>query len=113
MPALDQALRVLERSLAAPVVTDPVELTTYAHDASIDRATPDAVAFPQSAEEVVEIVRWAGTHRIPLIARGAGTGLSGGAVPEHGGLIVGMARMNTITDLNTAGRRATVRARDW
>lgn len=108
MPALDQALRVLERSLAAPVVTDPVELTTYAHDASIDRATPDAVAFPQSAEEVVEIVRWAGTHRIPLIARGAGTGLSGGAVPEHGGLIVGMARMNTITDLNTAGRRATV-----
>ena len=108
MPVFDQALRALERALAAPVVTDPVELTTYAHDASIDRAAPDAVAFPQTANDVVEIVRWARHYRVPLVARGAGTGLSGGAVAEHGGLIVGMARMNAVTDLNTAGRRATV-----
>ena len=53
-------------------------------------------------------MRWAHEHKVPLIARGAGTGLSGGAVPEHGGIIVEFDRLNRVLDFDKTGRSASV-----
>ncbi|MFN8470873.1 MAG: FAD-linked oxidase C-terminal domain-containing protein [Anaerolineae bacterium] len=101
------------RSLASVVsadqlVTNRVQLFTYEGDASLDHASPDAVVFPRTVEEVVRIVRWASSNAVPLVARGAGTGLSGGAVPERGGLIVEFSRMGAVRELDEVGRSAVV-----
>jgi glycolate oxidase subunit GlcD len=90
------------------LVTDPTELITYEIDAGFDRGKPDGVFYPQSAADVSQIMRWASERQIPLIARGAGTGLSGGAVPEHGGIIIEFARMNRVLDFDPVGRTAVV-----
>ena len=102
--ARDALIRLLGRRR---VITDPGELLTYEVDAALDRGAPDAVTFPLSAEEVAGIVRWAGQWGVPLVARGAGTGLSGGAV-ARGGVIVEFSRMNRILALDEAGRMATL-----
>ena len=70
------------------IIVNPVELLAYDSDASLDHRTPDGVAFPLTSDDVVRIVQWAREHHVPLVARGAGTGLSGGAVAEHGSIIV-------------------------
>ncbi|RIK46090.1 MAG: FAD-binding oxidoreductase, partial [Chloroflexi bacterium] len=90
------------------LVTDPVQLITYEVDAGFDRGKPDGVFYSRSTDDVSRIMRWAGEQKVPLIARGAGTGLSGGAVAEHGGVIIEFARMNRVLDFDPAGRRATV-----
>ena len=77
-------------------------------DAGFDRGKPDAVFFPASAADVSRLLQWAHTAGVPIVARGAGTGLSGGAVAEEGGIIVEFARMNRILALDTIGRTATV-----
>ena len=59
-------------------------------------AVPDAVAFPRSAADVAAIVRWAGANGVPIVARGAGTGLSGGAVAAQGGLILCFAQHEAV-----------------
>ncbi|MDR7470110.1 MAG: FAD-linked oxidase C-terminal domain-containing protein [Armatimonadota bacterium] len=102
--ARDALIRLLGRER---VITDPGELLTYEVDAALDRGNPDAVVFPTSAEEVVRVVRWAEEHSVPLVARGAGTGLSGGAV-ARGGVIVEFSRMNRILALDEVGRTVTV-----
>jgi len=86
----------------------PAELLTYEVDAGYDRGRPDGVFFPESTKDVGMIVRWAAPQHVPLIARGAGTGLSGGAVPEHGGIVVSLARMDQVVELDPAGRSAVV-----
>jgi D-lactate dehydrogenase (cytochrome) len=98
------------KHLLAPiqVVADPIELITYEMDAAFDRGAPDAVVFPRTTDDVVRIVKWAADHGIPLVARGAGTGLSGGAVAERGGVIVAFSRMNRMLELDEAGRSVVV-----
>jgi glycolate oxidase subunit GlcD len=76
--------------------TDQVSLLSYEVDAGLDKALPEAVVFPKTVDEVVELARWSASQRIPLVARGAGTGLSGGAVAEQGGLVVDFTHMNHI-----------------
>lgn len=90
------------------LATDKVALITYEVDAGFDRGKPDGVFYPESTADVSRIMRWASEQRVPLIARGAGTGLSGGAVAEHGGIIVEFARMNRILELDVTGRSAVV-----
>ncbi len=90
------------------VFTDRTSLITYEADGGIDKGMPEAVVFPRNAEEVSRLVHWAAEYRIPLVARGAGTGLSGGAVPDRGGVIVEFERMNSILDVDTQGRSAVV-----
>jgi D-lactate dehydrogenase (cytochrome) len=90
------------------LLTRPGELITYEIDAGLDRGHPDAVIFPESADDVVQIVRWASARGLPLIARGAGTGISGGAIAERGGLIVEFARMHRVLSCDTMLRQATV-----
>ncbi len=90
------------------VITDPLELVTYESDGGIDRGAPDGVVLPQSPEEVVRVAGWAAANNVPLIARGAGTGLSGGAIADRGGVIVGFSRMNRLLELDVKGRSAVV-----
>ncbi len=101
----DTLLRSLNALLPkGQVFTDQATLLTYEVDAGLDKGWPEGVVFPRTAEEVARIVEWAATHHVPLIARGAGTGLSGGAVADRGGIIVEFARMNRILELDTLGR---------
>ncbi len=86
------------------LLTHLFEMLTYEVDAALDRARPDGVVFPESAGDVALIVNWAAQNGVPLTARGAGTGLSGGAVAEHGGLIVEFSRMKRILEFDLAGR---------
>lgn len=90
------------------VITDPVELIVYEVDAAQDSGSPDSVLLPGSAEEVSHIVEWARQHQVLLVGRGAGTGLSGGAVADRGGVIVGFARMRRLIELDETGRSAVV-----
>src|SRR6266702_3570806 len=88
--------------------TDRASLISYEADGGLDKGMPEGVVFPHSTGDVVRIVQWAAEHSVPLIARGAGTGLSGGAVADRGGIIVEFSRMNTILDIDEYGRTAMV-----
>lgn len=90
------------------LVTDPAELITFEVDAGFDRGKPDAVFYPENGADVSKLVQWACDNGLPIVARGAGTGLSGGAVPERGGVIVEFARMQRIVELNPSGRNGVV-----
>ncbi|HHH41223.1 MAG TPA: FAD-binding oxidoreductase [Chloroflexi bacterium] len=90
------------------LITHPVELLTYEVDAGLDRGMPEAVVLPETTEEVVRLVHWAREHQVPLVARGAGTGLSGGAVAHRGGVIVNFARMDRLLTFDEAGRTVVV-----
>lgn len=90
------------------VITNPVEMLTYEVDAALDRGHPDAVAFPGSHDDVKRILQWAEEQRIPIVARGSGTGLSGGAVASRGGLVLEFSRMNQILEVDQEGRSVVV-----
>jgi D-lactate dehydrogenase (cytochrome) len=90
------------------LVTNPIELLTYEMDAANDRGLPDAVVFPGSEGDVTRTIRWAKERHLPLVARGAGTGLSGGAVAEHGGLVLSFSRLDRILEFDQAGRRMVI-----
>jgi glycolate oxidase subunit GlcD len=92
------------------LLTEPAELLTFEVDAGFDRGKPDAVFYPEAAADVSRLVQWARTQGLPIVARGAGTGLSGGAVPERGGVIVEFARMKQILELNPTGRNGVVQS---
>jgi len=98
---LKSLVRVIDKR---QVITDPAEMLVYEMDAAFERGKPDAVVFPKSAEEISRLVKWAGEHHVPIIARGAGTGLSGGAVAEHGGIIVEFSNFNRVLEFDTLGR---------
>lgn len=91
------------------VMEEPVELHLYSKDASLMRGQPSCVAFPQYAAEVAEIVRIAEAYRVPIVARGAGTGLSAGAAPTEGGIVVVTTAMNEI-EIDPENRTAWVGA---
>ena len=101
----DTLLRSLKSLLPkGQVFTDLAALLVYDADAGLDKGRPEAVVFPRTAEEVVRVVQWATTHNVALVARGAGTGLSGGAVADRGGIIVEFAKMNRILEMDVLGR---------
>jgi glycolate oxidase len=86
----------------------PEDLTLYEYDGSVDKARPDLVAFPQSTEDVVAIVKLAAEFGVPIVGRGAGTGLSGGAIARAGGIVISFARMNRILAIDLPNERAVV-----
>ncbi len=103
----------IRRSLMAllpkgQVFVDRSALLAYEADAGIDKGLPEGVVFPRHADDVVRIMCWAAEHAVPLVARGAGTGLSGGAVADRGGIVVDFARMNDVLDFDVQGRSALV-----
>jgi len=86
----------------------PEDLKLYEYDGSIDKAMPELVAFPRSAEDVATLVRISHEHHIPIVGRGAGTGLSGGVIPRAGGIVISFARMNRIVDIDLPNERAVL-----
>jgi glycolate oxidase len=105
-PAL---IRELQAALGKRwVLHAPEDLLVYEYDATIDRSLPEAVVLPQSTEEVSAAVRIARRHGLPVTARGAGTGLSGGAIPCEGGVVIVTTRMNRILELDAENRLAVV-----
>ena len=96
---------------ADAVLHRPEQLLVYDCDAyTIEKAAPTAVVLPSSTAEVAAVMRFAHAHGLPVIPRGAGTGLSGGALAEHGGIMIGLARMNRVVSIDVANRRAVVEA---
>ena len=90
------------------VVHLPEDLIVFEYDGSVDKAMPSAVVLPASTEEVSAVVAAASRAGVPIVARGAGTGLSGGAVAEQGGLVVALTRMKRILEIDPANRLAVV-----
>jgi glycolate oxidase len=86
----------------------PEDLALYEYDGGQDRHPPDVVVFPRTAAEVGALVRIANQSGMPIVGRGAGTGLSGGAIPLQGGMMIAFARMNRILNLDLANERAAV-----
>ncbi|HEY2013042.1 MAG TPA: FAD-linked oxidase C-terminal domain-containing protein [Bryobacteraceae bacterium] len=86
----------------------PEDLTLYEYDGGVDKHRPDLVAFPRSTEDVAAIVRLALEFQVPFVGRGAGTGLSGGAIPREGGIVLAFARMNRILEIDLENERAVV-----
>jgi glycolate oxidase len=102
-----QELRAIvgERGL----ITSPEELHTYECDGlTAFRAMPRGVLLPKSTEEVQAIVRVCHRERMPFVARGAGTGLSGGALPVENGIVISLARMNRILEVDFPNARVVV-----
>jgi len=86
----------------------PEDLMLYEYDGSVEKGRPDLVVFPRSTEDVVRIVGIASRHGVPVVGRGAGTGLSGGAIPVAGGAIVSFARMDRILEIDVENERAVL-----
>ncbi|MBI2755751.1 MAG: FAD-binding protein [Chloroflexi bacterium] len=108
-PAADALVHALCAVLPAErVLWRPYDLMLYEYDGSIERHRPAAVVFPLSAREVSEILQVCNRLGVPYTARGAGTGLSGGALPSPGGVLVSLARMNRILEINPENRCALV-----
>jgi glycolate oxidase len=92
------------------VLDRPEDLKLYEYDGGVDKARPDIVVFPRTAEQVSQIAALAWREGVPITGRGAGTGLSGGAIARFGGIAVSFARMNRILEIDLANERAVVEA---
>jgi glycolate oxidase len=104
-------LSSLQRLLPHGELTfSPPVLTEHASDKWFASHTPDAVALPRSTQSVSTILRFAHRHKIPVTARGAGHGYVGGCVPVRGGIVLSLARMNRIKEVNAADFVAVVQA---
>jgi glycolate oxidase len=108
--AVSRALvRELERIVGRDgVFHRPEDLLVFEYDGTIDRGHPAVVAHPRSAEQVSAIVRLAEAYKLPLVPRGAGTGLSGGALAIEGGILMPLTRMNRILEVDVENRLAVV-----
>jgi len=93
------------------VLTDPIQLLAYDCDAyTIEKALPTAVVLPQTTEQVAAVVRLANREGLPIVPRGAGTGLSGGALATQGGIVLAFSRMTRILWVDTRNRRLRAQA---
>ncbi|MEQ1731257.1 MAG: FAD-binding protein, partial [Vicinamibacterales bacterium] len=91
------------------VLTEPAALLAYECDALPHlRTTPAVVVLPGSAEEVQAVVRACAAAGVPFVARGHGTGLSGGALPQSGCVVIALSRLNRVLDIDIPNRRVTV-----
>jgi glycolate oxidase len=91
------------------VITDPQQLRTYECDGlTAHRSVPGLVVLPQTAEQVAAIVSECAARQIPFVARGSGTGLSGGALPRSDGVLIVMSKMRSIIAIDPVSRRAIV-----
>ena len=80
----------------------PSEIIAYSYDGTFQQRRPDLVVSPSTTEEVAKVVRVAAREKIPIIARGASSGLAGGTIPESGGLVLNLARMDRIVEIDSA-----------
>src|SRR5579863_182217 len=110
-PATAAALAPAMREICGPadVLTDPLQLRTYECDGlTSHRTVPALVVLPESAAEVAAVVRLCASSGVPFVARGSGTGLSGGAVPHAEGVLIVLSRMRRVLEIDAVSRRAVV-----
>src|SRR6056297_875505 len=91
--------------------TDEERLEAYSHDevrGEKYRHMPEAIVFGETTEQISKVMAFANQHLIPVTPRGAGTGLSGGAVPIKGGIVLSLERMNRILELDEETLTITV-----
>ena len=95
---------------AGAILTEPVDVEPYARDQGpvLDLQLPAAVVWAETVEQVQLVVRWAHTNRIPIVARGAGTGVSGGAHATGGCVVLNLERMNRILGIRPLDEVAVV-----
>lgn len=96
---------------AKNVICDAERMEAYSHDETSAEEyghMPDAVVTPTSTEQVAAVVKLANRERIPVTPRGAGSGLSGGAIPSMGGIIVSLEKMNRVVEIDYANMTMTV-----
>ena len=104
-----ELVRVLERLLGRDrALSSAEDLVLYEYDGSVEIARPQCVVFPRTTEDVVGIVRLANQYKTPMVGRGAGTGLSGGALAREGGVMLVFSQMNRILEIDYENRRAVV-----
>lgn len=95
--------------ISSDIITDKERLAVYETDGlTAKKQLPGVVVIPDTVEQVQAIAALCQSYQVPLVARGAGTGLSGGAMPHHEGVLLVMARFNQIVDIDTSMRTATV-----
>jgi len=94
---------------AEHVLTEREQLEPFGRDETEDlHSWPEVAVFPGSTAEVQAVLRLANEHRVPIVARGGGTGLSGGAIPVRGGIVLSTRRMNRILEIDAANLVAVV-----
>ena len=93
------------------LITDARELVPFETDAfTAYRRVPLAVVLPDTTDEVAAVLKFCAERGVPVVPRGAGTSLAGGAIPQEDAVVIGVSRMNRILDVDHANRTATVQA---
>src|SRR2546427_1584704 len=109
MPLPQGVAEELRRIVGRESVVDaPNDLRIFERDGSIEGAIPDAVVLASSTKDVSDVIKVAAKHRIPVVPRGAGTGLSGGAVTIRGGIALQVTRMRRILEIDPVAQTALV-----
>src|ERR1700726_83264 len=90
------------------VLHEPEDLILYEYDGSVEIARPNCVVFPRTKEHILGVVEIANRHKTPIVGRGAGTGLSGGALARRGGILAIFSKMNRILEVDVENQRAIV-----
>ncbi len=102
MPAHKNAASTIsDRLPSIKISTEPEDLICYGFDASGLEASPSAVVWPTNTEDVVKVMRYAYENSIPVVPRGAGTGMTAGAVPSRGAIILSFEKMNRILEIDS------------
>jgi len=105
----DRVLGELSRIVGADdVLWRSADLQTYEYDGYVERSLPEAVVFVESTDEVASVVRLAHREKIPFLPRGCATNLTGGTIAVRGGLVIEMARMRRVLEIDTANERMIV-----
>ena len=105
----DEFVQKLEQAIGKKYVyTDPERLEAYNFDGTEHRFLPDMVVEPETTEQISALMKLASAHHVPVIPRGAATGLSGGALAIHGGVILSLLRMNKILEIDEINMIAVV-----
>ncbi len=108
----DQILAGLNRALGSgALISDEAGLRAFETDAlTAYRSVPLAVVLPRTTAEVSRLLKFCSENRIKVVARGAGTSLSGGALPAADAVVIGLSRLNRVLDIDFLNRTATVEA---
>jgi glycolate oxidase len=93
---------------ASYVLVEKEDVVVYEQDGSIFQVMPEVVVLPSETEQVVAVVRLAKQYNLPIVPRGSGTGLAGGAVPAEGGIVLSLARLNRILKIDLENQLAIV-----
>ena len=102
-------LKQLKKIAGSDAVLDRLEdRRLYEYDGGVDKSIPAAVVFGLNTEQISRVMRFAKANKIPVVPRGAGTGLSGGAIAQQDAIVLSTARMNKILEIDIPNQRAVV-----